>query len=193
MRLTVPLILASASPRRLELLRSLALEFTVATADGVEEAHDAGWSPAALTEHNARLKAEAVAARHPGTLVLGADTLVYLDGDPLGKPAGLAEAAAMLRRLSGRTHTVCTGVCLAGPGAGQTECFHDLTRVTFRPLTEAAITDYLRRVHVLDKAGAYAAQEWGELIIERMDGSWNNVVGLPLEALQPRLARWAQA
>ena len=173
-------------------MRTLVPDFVVATADEVEEAHDASLPPAALTEHNARLKAEAVAARRAGSLVLGADTLVYLDGDPLGKPASQAEAAAMLRRLAGRTHTVCTGVCLAGPGAGEVECFHDLTLVTFRPLTEPMISDYLARVHVLDKAGAYAAQECGELIIERMDGSWSNVVGLPLEALEPRLARWAQ-
>ncbi len=192
MRLTVALILASASPRRLELLRSLTPEFTVVTADGVEEAHETGLAPAALTGHNARLKAEAVASRHPGCLVLGADTLVYLDGEPLGKPADLAEAAAMLRRLSGRTHTVCTGVCLAGPGAGELDCFHALTLVTFRPLTEAAIADYLNRVPVLDKAGAYAAQEWGELIIDRMEGSWSNVVGLPLEALEQHLSRWGR-
>ena len=98
----------------------------------------------------------------------------------------------MLRRLSGRTHIVCTGVCLAGPGSGEIDCFHDLTLVTFRPLTEDMIFDYLARVHVLDKAGAYAAQECGELIIERMDGSWSNVVGLPLEALEARLTRWAK-
>lgn len=167
-------------------------DFVVVTADEVEEAHDASLSPAVLTEHNARLKAGAVAARHPGALVLGADTLVYLNGDPLGKPASEDEAAAMLRRLSGRTHTVCTGVCLAGPGSGEPDCFHDLTLVTFRPLTEEIISEYLRRVHVLDKAGAYAAQEHGELIIERMDGSWSNVVGLPVEALTPHLARWAK-
>lgn len=187
--MTVPLILASASPRRLELLRGLVPEFGVATADGVEEVHDAALAPAELTEHNARLKAMAVAVRHPGSLVLGADTLVYLDGDPLGKPGNQEEAAAMLRRLAGRTHTVCTGVCLGGPGAGEIECFHDLTRVTFRPLTEAVIADYLGKVAVLDKAGAYAAQEYGDLIIERMEGSWSNVVGLPMEVLEARLAR----
>ncbi len=192
MRLTVPLILASASPRRHTLLGELVDDFSVAAADGVEEAHDAAASPAALTEHNARLKATAVAIAHPGALVLGADTLVYLDAEPLGKPATLAEAAGMLRRLAGRTHTVCTGVCLAGPGAGEVQVFHDLTQVVLRPLDDAAIADYLARVPVLDKAGAYAAQEYGHLIIERIDGSWSNVVGLPLEALAPRLVPWQQ-
>jgi len=189
-RLSVPLILASSSPRRRELLRELVPDFVVATADEVEEAHDAALTPAALTEHNARLKAAAVAAGHPGALVLGADTLVYVDGEPLGKPATLEQAAAMLRRLAGRTHTVCTGVCLCGPAAGQAETFHDLTQVTFRPLDDHAVADYLARVHVLDKAGAYAAQEHGDLIIETMAGSWSNVVGLPQETLVARLARW---
>jgi septum formation protein len=188
--LTIPLILASASPRRLELLREVVPEFSVVTADEVEEAHDPQLTPAALTEHNARLKAIAVSRRHPGALVLGADTLVYLGGEPLGKPASLEAAAAMLRRLSGRTHTVCTGVCLAGPGPEALECFHDLTDVTFHPLTDATIAEYLAKVPVLDKAGAYAAQDHGDLLIQRMTGSRSNVVGLPLEALAPRLARW---
>jgi septum formation protein len=190
--LTIPLILASASPRRLDLLREVVPEFSVVTADEVEEAHDPELTPAALTEHNARLKAIAVSRRHPGALVLGADTLVYLGGEPLGKPSSLEAAAAMLRRLSGRTHTVCTGVCLAGPGPDALECFHDLTDVTFRPLTDATIAEYLTKVPVLDKAGAYAAQDHGELLIDRMTGSRSNVVGLPLEALAPRLARWRQ-
>jgi len=189
-RLSVPLILASGSPRRSELLRGLVTPFRVVVADDVEEAHDARLAPSALTEHNARLKSAAVAARHPDALVLGADTLVYIDDEPLGKPATQEEAAAMLRRLSGRTHTVCTGVCLGGPGEGEIECFHDLTHVTFRALSEAVISGYLSKVHVLDKAGAYAAQEHGDIIIEKMDGSWSNVVGLPMEVLESRLARW---
>jgi septum formation protein len=172
------------------LLRSLVPDFAVAAAEEVEEAHDAGLAPAELTEHNARLKAAAVAARHPGALVLGADTLVYLDGEPLGKPATLAEAQAMLGRLAGRTHVVCTGVCLAGPESGRLDCFHDETRVTFRALDASAISDYLAKVHVLDKAGGYAAQEHGELIIASIDGSLSNVVGLPLEVLGPRLEQW---
>lgn len=165
-------------------------DFVIDPADDVAESHDRQCSPDELTEHNARLKATAVAARHPGALVLGADTLVYLDDEPLGKPATLNDAAAMLRRLAGRCHTVCTGVCLAGPSAGEIAVFHDLTRVHFLPLDEAAIADYLTKVHVLDKAGAYAAQEHGDRIIERMEGSWSNVVGLPLERLERHLARW---
>jgi len=172
-----------------ELLKRLIPEFEVVVADGVDESHDPTLSPAALTEHNARLKAAAVAANHPGRLVLGADTLVYLDGDPLGKPATPEEAAAMLRRLSGRTHTVCTGVCLAGPEPGVVDCFHDLTEVRFRPLDEPTVADYLSKVFVLDKAGAYAIQECGEMIVEDIRGSLSTVIGLPVEALEERLRR----
>jgi len=189
-RLRHPLILASASPRRSSLLSSLVDDFTVDATAEVTEAHDPDLSPAALTEHNARLKALAVAARHPGALVLGADTLVYVDSEPLGKPRDLDEAAGMLRRLSGRAHHVCTGVCLAGPGVEDVACFHALTRVVFRVLAPETIATYLATVPVLDKAGAYAAQDHGDLLIETMDGSWSNVVGLPLEALASWLDRW---
>ena len=184
-----PLVLASASPRRVELLKGVVPEFEVVVADGIEEAHDAALTPAGLTEHNARLKAVAVAAHFPGRLVLGADTLVYLDGEPLGKPSTRDEAAAMLRRLSGRTHTVCTGVCLAGPDAGTVDCFHDVTEVRFRQLDEQTIARYLANVFVLDKAGAYAIQECGDMIVEGIRGSLSTVIGLPVEALEARLRR----
>ncbi len=135
----------------------------------------------------------AVARSIPEALVLGADTLVYLEGEPLGKPRDLDEARAMLRRLSGRTHTVCTGVCLASDGGESVNVFHDLTRVTFRTLSEEAIGEYLRLVHVLDKAGSYAVQEHGESIVETVDGSLSNVVGLPIEAVLRHLAPWTVA
>lgn len=188
-RLIFPLVLASGSPRRVELLKRLVPEFDVVVAGEVEESHDPALSPAELTEHNARLKAVAVAASHPGRLVLGADTLVYLDGEPLGKPATEEEAASMLRRLSGRSHTVCTGVCLAGPDVGMVECFHDLTEVRFRRLEEPTIAEYLSKVFVLDKAGAYAIQECGEMIVEGIRGSLSIVIGLPVEALEKHLRR----
>lgn len=191
MRLRVPLVLASQSPRRRELLAEAGLSFEIATADDVAEAHTPALSPPELTCHNARLKAVAAATRYPGALVLGADTLVYLDGEPLGKPASLEEAAAMLARLAGRTHQVCTGVCLAGPEPGQLKEFYDLTDVTFHPLTAEDIQAYLRLVPVLDKAGAYAAQDHGEHIIARLDGSRSNVIGLPMEKTLAALAEWA--
>lgn len=191
MRLRVPLILASQSPRRRELLAEAGVAYELAAPDEVTEAHDAGMTPEELTCHNARLKALAAAKRHSGALVLGADTLVYLDREPLGKPTSLEDAAAMLARLAGRTHQVCTGVCLAGPAPDQFIEFYDLTDVTFHPLSAEEIQTYLRLVPVLDKAGAYAAQEHGEHIIARLDGSRTNVIGLPMEKTLEALRAWA--
>ena len=171
-------ILASGSPRRRELLEAAGLSFEVIPSPA-EEIHDASLGMEGLCEENARLKAAAVAVLHPEAVVIGADTLVFIDGEPLGKPADLAEARAMLRRLAGRTHTVCTGVCVIHPGAGA-ETFHELTEVVFRVLDEAVIDTYLALVDPLDKAGAYGIQERGDLIIETIRGSFDNVMGLPV-------------
>jgi septum formation protein len=179
------LILASTSPRRRELLAAAGLQFEV-VASPAEEIHDAAIPLAQLCEENAALKAAAVAVDHPDAVVIGADTLVYLPGEPLGKPKSPEEARAMLRKLSGRTHTVCTGVCMIHPG-GRREMFHGLTEVEFRQLDEATIELYLSRVHTLDKAGGYALQEHGDLIITGIRGSYSNVVGLPVEEVVERL------
>jgi septum formation protein len=201
------MILASASPRRRELLADMGLAFEVVTADIRE--HDAEsaphLAPAELACENARAKAEAVAARRPGRWVLGADTVVALtsrvhqaasgqDGTHflrttlLGKPASLAQAAEFLHALGGRTHEVITGCALVAPD-GATELFHDVSHVTFRALSDEIVARYLAAVNVLDKAGAYALQERGEWIIERVEGSRANVIGLPTEALAQVLAR----
>ena len=172
------LILASGSPRRRELLAQAGLVFEVVVSPA-EEIHDPALPPDVLCEENARLKAAAVALDYPNAVVIGADTLVFIAGEPLGKPADLDEARAMLRRLSGRTHTVCTGVCLIRPG-GVAETFHDLTEVLFRVLDEATIDRYLGLVNPLDKAGAYGIQEHGELLVESIQGSFDNVMGLPV-------------
>lgn len=175
----VPIVLASGSPRRSELLRAAGLDFEVAVSPA-EEVHDASMDPEKLCELNARLKAEAVAAIRPDAAVIGADTLVFIDGVPLGKPADLAEAQAMLRRLSGRVHRVCTGVCLCLPG-GPSRTFHGLTEVSFHPLTDEDITAYFALVNPLDKAGAYGIQEHGERIVSGISGSFDNVMGLPVD------------
>lgn len=141
-----------------------------------------------LCEHNARLKAQAVARAHPEAVVIGADTLVWIDDTALGKPNSPEEARAMLRRLSGRSHTVCTGVCLCLPG-GDCEVFHSITTVEFHDLDQRAIDDYLSHVHTLDKAGGYAIQEHGERIVRGISGSYSNVVGLPVDEVVERLAR----
>ena len=173
------LILASASPRRQELLARLGLPFTVVVAAVTEdETPDA--DPRRLVAHNAALKAAWVSARCPAATVLGADTTVCLDGHVLNKPADAAGARAMLRRLSGRTHTVHTGLALRrGRDALRLEAVVD-SAVRFRVLDEAVIEAYLARVHTLDKAGGYAIQEHPDLIIAGYEGSLTNIIGLPL-------------
>ena len=178
---SAPLILASASPRRHELLTQLGLPFTVVVADVTEhEAPDA--EPRAMVAHNAALKADWVAARHADEWVLEADTTVFIDHTVLNKPADLAEARAMLRRLAGRTHTVYTGVALRRLNAGLRVDEGVASTVTFRPFDDATIDAYFRVVNPLDKAGGYGIQDGRELIIERWEGSYTNIMGLPMEA-----------
>jgi septum formation protein len=182
------LILASASPRRKELLAELGVAFAVVPAGVTEhEAPDA--DPRAMVRHNAALKADWVAARHPDALVLGADTTVFVDNTALNKPRDLAEARAMLRRLAGRAHTVFTGLALRRRCDGLALDEGVASEVDFKPLTEADIDAYLGRVHVLDKAGAYAIQECGELIVAGWRGSYSNIVGLPQETTKQLLTR----
>lgn len=176
------LILASTSPRRFDLMNGAKLRFVVVPPE-VEEFHDESVPLAELTRHNASLKAEWVAALHSESWVIGADTLVSIDNEAMGKPADLTEARAMLNRLSGRTHVVGTAVCLIHAASGQKREFLEETRVTFKPLDDAGIRHYLTLINPLDKAGAYAAQEHGEVILAKVEGAWSNVVGLPVERL----------
>ncbi|MEX1048064.1 MAG: Maf family protein [Akkermansiaceae bacterium] len=177
----MPLVLASSSPRRRELLERAGLMFEVVPSPA-EEIHDVSMKPEVLCEKNATLKAVAVAALRPLATVIGSDTLVFIDDVALGKPADLAEARGMLRRLSGRTHRVCTGVCVISPGRG-TRVFHDVTEVTFLELDDEMIDDYFSVVNPLDKAGAYGIQEFGERLVAGFSGNFDNVMGLPLEKL----------
>ena len=181
------IILASQSPRRSELLTRAGLEFRVEVRD-TDEVHDASMAPQELCAVNAAAKAAVVAAEFPDDIVIGADTLVFIDGMPLGKPADEAAAVAMLQRLQGRTHAVCTAVAVFMPG-GERRDFAEISYVTFRALDEAAIRHYMSLVHVYDKAGAYAIQEQGELIIERFEGDLDNVIGLPVSRLLTVLAK----
>lgn len=180
------LVLASQSPRRVELLSQAGYDFQISVPD-VEEAHDASLTPEALTVENARRKAVAGAQKHPESLVIGADTLVYVDGEPLGKPKDLAEALQMMQRLSGRAHQVCTGVYLAKAGGQEGHGFHVTTEVAFLPLTDETIRAYHAKVNPLDKAGAYGIQEASEMILDHYEGSWTNVMGLPMERLVEEL------
>lgn len=185
-----PLVLASRSPRRRELLVAAGAKDVKIAASDVEESADASIGLAALVLHNARVKATDIAAQFPRSIVLGADTLVWLDGTALGKPPDMGEARQMLKRLSGRVHEVCTGVHLVRLEPHLQIEFHETTRVRFRPLDAAAIDAYLDKVDVLDKAGAYALQEHGDLIIESVEGSRSNVVGLPVERTLAALRRF---
>ena len=186
-----PLVLASRSPRRRELLLAAGAKDVKIAASDVEESSDASQGLAALVLNNARAKATDIAAQFPQSIVLGADTLVWLEGAALGKPADLDEARQMLARLSGRVHEVSTGVHLVRLDPHLQVEFHETTRVRFRPLGAADIDAYLDKVDVLDKAGAYALQEHGDLIIESVEGSRSNVVGLPVERTLAALRRFA--
>jgi septum formation protein len=186
-----PLILASASPRRAELLRQLKLEFEVVPSDA-KEVFDEHLSPLELCQLNAHRKARAVAKKIPDALVLGADTLVFLDHQIFGKPADKAEAKKMLLQLQGRTHQVVTGVSLIHLRTHAEKMFAVSTDVLFRPLGPEQIDDYLSKINPLDKAGAYAIQESGELIVSEITGSYSNVVGLPIEKVESELADWEE-
>ena len=158
-----PLILASASPRRVELLRQLSPDFKVVPSD-VAEIHHGQMTARELSQVNAYRKARAVAKKFPDALVLAADTLVHLDTALFGKPATLEGAYQMLEQLQGRTHHVVTGLCLLHLRNHHQRVFAETTAVTFRPLDAVKIRRYLNRVNPLDKAGAYAIQEEGDLI-----------------------------
>ena len=180
------LVLASASPRRTELLASAGLPHRVVVAP-VTEHEDPATDPREMVLHNARLKAGAVAALHPAAVVLGADTTVALGDRALNKPADLAEARAMLRALSGREHTVHTGVCLLhGPtGLDESRCL--AARVRFRELSEGDISRYLALVNPLDKAGAYGIQQGREILVASHDEPVSVIMGLPVEFVSARL------
>jgi septum formation protein len=183
-----PLILASASPRRRELLGRLGVPFVVLPAEVVEhEAADA--DPRQMVAHNAALKADWVATRHPESVVLGADTTVFIGRTVLNKPRDGVEARAMLRMLSGRTHTVFTGLALRRQRDGLRLDAGAASEVTFQELSDDTIEEYLRHVPTLDKAGGYAIQERPDLIIADFRGSETNIVGLPLEETKQLLTQ----
>jgi septum formation protein len=179
-------ILASSSPRRIQLLREAKFDPEVVRPE-VEEIESAFLTPSELVRLNARLKAAAVALRYPDTIVLGADTLVALGTEVFGKPRDIDDAGRMLRKLVGKTHEVITGIALIEASTGRTT-LHAVSRtVTFRALSRTQIEAYLKIVDPLDKAGAYAAQDSANAIIERINGSFSNVVGLPMELVRPLL------
>jgi len=180
------LVLASASPRRQELLRNAGIPFIISPTH-IPELPRPGESPRDCAERLAREKAQAALRQHPGKLVLGADTIVVVEGEILGKPRDEGDALSMLRLLSGRTHQVTTGVCLAGLRTGNQKLdtgFEDTrsetTLVTMIPLRDEDIRSYIATGEPMDKAGAYAIQGIASRWIPRIDGDYCNVVGLPV-------------
>lgn len=176
-------ILASASPRRAELLREVLSTFDVLPGRA-EEFQPEHLSPAESGMLNAYRKAWLIAKRFPDALVIGADTEVVLNRRIFGKPRDRREAAEMIADLSGKEHQVITGVCLIHLRRHRQRTFAETTRVRFRKLNRDRIAAYLDTIDPLDKAGAYAIQEHSDMIVERIDGSFSNVVGLPVERLK---------
>jgi septum formation protein len=172
------LVLASASPRRQELLRNAGIPFTVQPAD-IDEEPLPGELPKDCAERLAREKAQTVSRSRPADYVLGADTIVVIDEVILGKPSDAQDAARMLRLLSGRTHAVITGVCLVGRNAFE-KMTSETTLVTMNGLSDDEIRDYVATGEPMDKAGAYAIQGMASRWIPRIEGDYSNVVGLPV-------------
>lgn len=185
-----PLILASTSPRRRRLLQEHGYNFRIVPA-AVREIAPPHLTPGEITLFNARAKAHTVARAHPRAVVLGVDTLVAFEGEIFGKPENMEQALAMVQRLNGRSHEVYSGVWLRRDALGRERGFIEITRVHFRKLTDEHLRAYLARIGPLDKAGAYAAQEDRGELIESIQGSFSNVIGLPMEALAAALREFA--
>jgi septum formation protein len=183
------LLLASNSPRRRQLLAERGFDFRSVAPD-VAERLDVDLTLRELTAFNAIRKGLNVARRHSGKVVLAADTLVALDAQIIGKPADVDEAIAILRRLSGRVHEVCSAVFVCHLAQARSISFDEISRVRFRRLSEKQIKRYIDKVEPLDKAGAYAAQGYGTDIIDKIEGSYTNVVGLPMEKTIAALAEF---
>lgn len=181
------LILASASPRRRELLAGLGLPFEAISTE-IDEERVQEPTPDRLVRRLAREKADSVARQHPEAIVIGADTVVVHAGDVLGKPRDTSDAAAMLRRLSGETHHVYTGVAVVRRADGRALVEHEVTAVTFGELAPRAIERYVASGEPMDKAGAYGIQGVGATLVRRVEGCYFNVVGLPLYRLARMLA-----
>jgi septum formation protein len=180
------LILASSSPRRKELLENIHLSFEISSSD-VDESFSEGMSAMDVVMELAERKALAVAKNHPSAVVLGADTIVVLDGIILGKPKDEQEAKEMLRQLSGNTHEVYTGVSIVTPV--KSTRFYEKTIVTFWELTESEINMYASSGEPLDKAGAYGIQQLGSFLVKEIQGDYYNVVGLPVSKVVRELRK----
>lgn len=187
-RALLPVVLASASPRRREFLHALGVECEIHGNGAAEPEPQPGEAPVPYARRAAEAKAASVALARPGGVVIAADTIVVLDGEILGKPADRGDAVRMLSRLAGRTHTVVSACCVVLPGCGS-ECFHAETRVSMWDAPEAVLAAYAATGEPDDKAGAYGIQGVGAFLVQSIEGSWSNVVGLPVAELTRLLLR----
>ena len=186
-----PLLLASISPRRRELLTEKGYEFEVAEPPFDEpELPGAHVPPANYAESLAFFKARSVAKAHPQHVILAADTIAVLDGEIIGKAGDRDDAYRILRAMSGTTHDVITGVALYAPQTGRRRIAHDVTTIRVHSLTDKQIADYLNTGEWIGKAGAYGIQDEGDKFVERVQGSFTNVVGLPMELIERLFVEW---
>ena len=181
-----PIILASSSPRRKELLSQAGVAFTIIVS-GCDETPIPGESAREMVERLAIVKAAVVAEQHPNAYVIGADTTVCIDGDVLGKPESFEEACSMLRKIQGRTHEVLGGIAIINRAHGLEKRWSHATKVTMAPMSEEVLARYVRSGEPMDKAGSYAIQGLGLQFVDTVEGSYSNVVGLNISALMVEL------
>ena len=183
-----PIILASNSPRRKDLLELIDIHFKVISSS-IHEDFNIDLKPIEFVKHYASLKAFDVAKRYPAHLVIGADTIVVLDDEIIGKPADENDSELMLRKLSNRTHTVITGVSLVWQEKNVVDTFCEKTKVTFQKLTDEQIQFYIEKYQPLDKAGSYGIQDWFAVCVKKIDGCFYNVMGMPLSSFYKHLLK----
>lgn len=183
-----PIILASNSPRRKDLLELIDIHFKVISSS-IHEDFNIDLKPIEFVKHYASLKAFDVAKRYPAHLVIGADTIVVLDDEIIGKPADENDSELMLRKLSNRTHTVITGVSLVWQEENVVDTFCEKTKVTFQKLTDGQIQFYIEKYQPLDKAGSYGIQDWFAVCVKKIDGCFYNVMGMPLSNFYSHLTK----
>ncbi len=181
-----PIILASSSPRRKELLSQAGVAFTIVVS-GCDETPIPGESAREMVERLAVVKAAVVADQHPHAYVIGADTTVCIDGEVLGKPESFEDACSMLRKIQGRTHEVLGGIAIINRAHGIEKRWSHATKVTMAPMSEEVIARYVRSGEPMDKAGSYAIQGLGLQFVDTVEGSYSNVVGLNISALMVEL------
>jgi len=187
-----PLILASGSPRRKQLLAQIGIEFSVIQSD-IDEDFSLSLPPEAFTEHWAREKAKNVGEKNPDSLIVGADTVVVLNGKILGKPKDETTSFSMLRSLSGKTHEVITGVSFFSMEPQIDATFNERTFVSFKTLSDSDIHYYIENYQPSDKAGSYGIQDWFSVHISKIDGCYFNVMGLPLSSFFAQYRRLSKS